>query len=164
MAFPTMNAHHASTLLTNGRALGASLNKAEILSLSYPLFKVQAPVDVSGMELAIATHLDSNTTNVQTIASGTTTVVYKPHDGATNAGGATDNNEIFAVTDFSNSATGAASWTVVHGMMNAVGTSTTDLDADDWINLDIAVNTTGVGHGVVEISALFVLGVPGAVN
>ena len=104
MSFPVMNAKVVTTMLTNGRSLGGSVNKAELLSLSYPLFEVSGVVDVSGMEMAIATQLVSATTSVQTLASGTTTVVFKPHDGGTNGGSATDNNEFFAVTDFSNSA------------------------------------------------------------
>lgn len=164
MAFPVMNAKVVTTMLTNGRSLGGSVNKAELLSLSYPLFEVAGVVDVSGMEMAIATQLVSATTSVQTLASGTTTVVFKPHDGGTNGSGATDNNEFFAVTDFSNSATGASSWTVVHGAMHAVGTSTTDLDADDWVNLDVAVNTTGVGPGVLQASTYFIFGKPTTLN
>lgn len=160
MSFPVVNAKAVGSLLTNGRALGASANKAELLSLSYPIFSVNGVVDVSGMEMAIATHLDSTTGNVQALASGTTTVVFKPHDGNTNGGGATDNNEFFAVTDFSNSATGAASWTVAHGAMRAIGTSTTDLDADDWVNIDVAVNTTGVGPGVAQVAAVYIYGKP----
>lgn len=164
MAFPIMNIQVVNNALQNGRALGASANKVELLSLSYPIFEVGGVVDVSGMEMAIATHIDSTTGNVQTIPSGTTTVVFKPHDGNTNGGGATDNNEMFAVTDFSNSATGASSWTVAHGAMHAVGTSTTDLDADDWVNIDVAVNTTGVGPGALQVNAYFIYGKPVTLN
>ena len=165
MAFPVMNAEIVDTLLNSGRTLGASYNKAELQAISVPMFQVVAVVDVSGMEMAIATQLDASTANTQTIASGTTTVVYKPHDGNTNGGGATDNNEFFAVTDFSNSATGAASWTVVHGAMRAVGTTTTDLDADDWVNMDMAIVGTGaVGQGVCAVTAAFIFGKPAAIN
>ena len=165
MAFPVMNAEIVSMIVNSGRSLGASDNKAELSALSFPLFQVPAVVDVSGMEMGIATCVDAATGILQTIASGTTTVVYKPHDGNTNAGGATDNNEFFAVTDFSNSATGAASWTVVHGAMRNVGTSTTDLDADDWTNLDLAIVGTGaVGQGVMAVSAAFIFGKPAAIN
>lgn len=168
MAFPILNAETIETIMTNGRAISATAanNTAhvEIASLSYPLFEVNGVVDVSGMELAIATLLGSATTDVQTLASGVTTVVFKPHDGNTNGGGATDNNEMFAVTDFSNSATGASSWTVVHGAMHAVGTGTTDLDADDWVNMDVAANASGVGPGVAQVSGYFVHGKPSTLN
>jgi hypothetical protein len=165
MSFPAANAHVVASSLGYGR--GNSDNNAlgpAFELVSHPLFQVPAVVDVSGMELAIATQLDGLTGTGQTIASGTTTLLYKPHDGNTNAGGATGNNNFFAATDFSNSATGTSSWTVAHGAMRAVGTSTTDLDADDWVNLDVAAALTGaIGHGAIAVSVAFIYGKPAAV-
>ena len=163
MSFPIMNAFVNTLGLSHARGNSTITKPFEVVSM--PLFQVPAVVDVSGMELAIATQLDGLTGALQTLASGTTTVVYKPHDGNTNAGGATDNNEIFAVTDFSNSATGAGSWTVVHGAVRAVGTSTTDLDADDWVNLDVAAMASGAaGHGAIAVNTVFIYGKPAAIN
>lgn len=163
MSFPIMNAHVAAPSLSMARGNSTITKAFEVVS--HPLFQVPAVVDVSGMELAIATQLDGLTGTGQTLASGTTTVVYKPHDGNTNGGGATDNNEFFAVNDFSNSATGASSWTVVHGAMRAVGTGTTDLDADDWVNLDIAaMASAAAGHGAIAVSVAFIYGKPAAIN
>lgn len=158
MAFPYMNEMSVSaTLLDVGEA---TTPVSEILSGEYPLFEVPRTVDVSGMELAVAIQVAPSTGLAQSIASGTTTVVLKPYDGGTSASAASDNNELFNVNDFSNSITGG--WTA-HQARKAVGTSTTDLDADDWVNMDVAANlTTAAGFGQMLVSAFFLYGVPAA--
>jgi hypothetical protein len=164
MAFPTMNARVVTPLLNHGWATGASANKVELHNIEHGLFQLPAVVDVSGLEMAIATVLDQSTGLTQTIVTGATTMTFKPYDGNTNASGATDNNELFAAEDFSNSNTGSSSFTVVHGAMRAVGTSTTDLDADDWVNIDILSPTGVAGIGVAQVSAAFIFGKPSTIN
>lgn len=164
MAFPTMNARVATPLLNHGWETGNSGNKVELHNIEHGLFQVPAVVDVSGLELAIAMVVDASTGLTQTIASGATTLTFKPYDGNTNASAATDNNELFAAEDFSNSNTGSSSFTVVHGAMRAVGTSTTDLDADDWVNIDILNPTGAGGFGVGQVSAAFIYGKPAVIN
>ena len=158
MAFPYANEHSVSaTLLDVGEG---TTPVSEIISAEFALFQVPRSVDVSGMELAVGVNVAPGTGLVQSVASGTTTVVLKPYDGATSASAASDNNELFAVTDFSNSLTGG--WTA-HQARKAVGTSTTDLDADDWVNMDVAANlTTTAGIGQMVVSAFFIYGVPAA--
>ncbi len=160
MSFPYANEESIS--VTHFGITGASLTVTETIgTLPLPGFMVGRPVDVSGMEVAIAIALNGATTHVgQSIASGTTTTVFKPYDGGTSASAASDNNELFAVTDFSNSLAGG--WTA-HQARKAVGTSTTDLDADDWVNLDVAANAAaGAGAAEIVMNAFFVYGVPGA--
>ena len=166
MSFPAANAHVVASSLGYGRGNSDSNAAGTAFELvSHPLFQVPAVVDVSGMELAIATQLDGLTGTGQTIATGSTTLLYKPHDGNTNAGGATGNNSFFAATDFSNSATGTSSWTVAHGAMRAVGTSTTDLDADDWVNIHVNTAVSGTtGAGAADYNVAYLYGKPGGIN
>ena len=158
MSFPYMNEDSVSvTLVDLG---GTATPQLGLLPQAFPAFEMARPMDVSGMELAIAVGHDASTGVTKSIASGTTTVVFKPYDGGTSATNATGTNNLFAVTDFSNSITGG--WTV-HQARKAVGTSTTDLDADDWVNLDVAANLSGTGgFGEVVMSAYFIYGTPGA--
>ena len=160
MSFPYANEKTAETEVFNIDIAGAT-SHASLISAEYPVFMVGRPVDVSGMEVAIGVILAAATAGQAGIASGTTTVVFKPYDGGTSASAASDNNELFAVTDFSNSITGG--WTT-HQARKAVGTSTTDLDADDWVNLDVAANlSTSGGVGSAILAAFFIYGVPGTI-
>lgn len=158
MAYPYINAMNAK-----GRIIGIAPTGPGILAGNYPLFDVSAPVDSSGMELAFVSQVDNSTVGSQAMATGTTTVVLKPYDAATTAQGATTATPLFAKTDFSNSATGANSWTGSHNAMKGVGTTTTDLDADDWVNVEVANITGTAGFGVIGWTAFFVHGVPGSV-
>ena len=163
MAYPYLNAENIGAVLPHPQGSVATCGLAPVTG-EYPLFQVSSPVDASGIEFAIVNILDASTIGSQSMVTGTTTVVAKPYDGATTAAAASDNNELFAVTDYSNSATGANSWTAAHGASKRVGTSTTDLDADDWVNLDWAIVLSGTGGiGDTGWSAFFVHGVPGAV-
>lgn len=162
MSFAYMNAYSAQGSIP---FLQSGASAVGVISGEYPLFQVAAPVDVSGIELAVVNIMDATTAGTQAMATGTTTVVLKPFDGATTAAAASDNNELFAVTDFSNSATGTNSWTGARNAMKATGTSTTDLDADDWIVLDVAANITGAaGLGTIGYNAYIVHGIPGTVG
>lgn len=160
MSFPYANEHSQSVFWVDDPAGSATGVQELRAGLILPGFMMGRPMDVSGSEIAIAVVKAAGSGVVQAIASGTTTVVVKPYDGGTSATNATGTNNLFAVTDFSNSVTG--SWTV-HQSRKAVGTTTTDLDADDWIMLDIAANlTTSAGIGALLMATFFVYGVPGA--
>ena len=53
----------------------------------------------------------------------------------------------------------------VHEAKSDTGTSTTDLDASDWVTLGIIANTndnTGVGSAQTQVS--FIYGKPGAID
>lgn len=163
MSYPYTNAISIGGVLPAPQGAVATCGLSPI-SGEYPLFNVSSPVDASGLEFAIVNIMDATTAGTQTMATGATTVVAKPYDGATTAAAASGNNELFAATDFSNTVTGANSWTGAHAAAKHVGTSTTDLDADDWVNLDWAVVLTGTGGiGDTGWAAFFVHGVPGSV-
>ncbi len=164
MSFPYAN--EASVSVSHFGITGASLTVTEILgTLPLPGFMVGRPVDVTGMEVAIAISLNGATTHAgQAIASGASTTVFKPYDGGTSASAATGNNLLVNLAtnlEFSNSVTGG--WTAHQAKKNSP-TSTTDLDADDWVNLDVAANAAAAG-GAAEIvmGAFFLYGVPGSI-
>ena len=159
MSFNYMNANNVQGCLVGfEQASGNS-----VFSKPYPLFDVSQPVDVSGMEMAFVNTRDGSTVGTQTMVTGASTVILKPYDGNTTAGAASGNNALFAATDYTNAPTGAGSFTVVHGAVKATGTSTTDLDADDWVNLDVTNITGAGGFGTLGFSAFFVHGIPGSV-
>lgn len=161
MAYPYVNAAQVQGVVG---FLQSGASAVGPISGEYPLFQSSQPVDASGIEMAFVNVMDATTAGTQAMATGASTVVLKPYDGATTGAAASDNNELFAVTDFSNTNTGANSWTAAHGVLKGTGTSATDLDADDWVNLDVAANLTGAGgFGNIGWSAFFVHGVPGAV-
>lgn len=164
MSFPYYNAESLQGVMPGYMG---SVSTVGVIAGEYPLFRVSQVVDVSAMDMNIVNVLDATTAGTQTMASGATTVVLNPYDGGTdaaNAGTATGVNNLFGNDDWSNSATGANSWTTVHGARVQTGTSTTDLDKDDWVNLDVDVNITGAGGlGIIGYAAVFAYGKPGSV-
>jgi hypothetical protein len=125
----------------------------------YPLFNSPHPVDVSGMELAVALVGESATTITQVLASAASTLEMLFFDMGTTATGGTT-NPLAAGDNFSNTVTGGYT---VHQAFKADGTSTTDLDADDWVTLGIIANATGIA-GALQVGAVFIHGIPGDVN
>lgn len=168
MAYPYTNAMNAAGTLGDAPNTGSPTG---FLAGGYPLFQVSSPVDVTGLEFAIAGQHAAGTALLAAQATAANTVHMYPYDGTTTASGVTGNNPIVAVASggsgnpgFSNANAGVNSWTGKHNATKYTGTSTTDLDADDWVNLDVGANVTGAG-GFSEIAwtAFFVHGVPGAV-
>ena len=49
-----------------------------------------------------------------------------------------------------------------HEAVSASPSGTTDLDADDWLNLNVVANATDIA-GVVQVQAKFIHGIPGAI-
>jgi hypothetical protein len=119
-------------------------------------------VDVSGMEFALAILQEAATGVTQTVASGASTVEFQFGDVGTTATGTASGNHLINSDDLSNTITGG--WTL-HQARTAVGTSTTDLDADDWVALHTVANLTtteGVGAAVVKVAFLY--GKPGSLS
>ena len=159
MSFPVMNAqvNHSQMI----EVLGDSATAIPFLTVDkyHPQFNVPAPVDVTGMELAVALIYESATTVGQTLASAATTFVMKFFDMGTTATGGTT-NVLGGADAFSNTTTGGYT---VHEAKKTDGTSTTDLDADDWVTLGIIANATTIA-GSVHAGAAFIYGVPGDIN
>ena len=160
MSFPVMNAqvNHSQMI----EVLGDSATAIPFLTVDkyHPQFNVPAPVDVTGMELAVALIYESATTVTQVNAGGAaTTFVMKFFDMGTTATGGTT-NVLGGADAFSNSADGGYT---VHEAKKTNGTSTTDLDADDWVTVAPTANATAL-VGSVTAGAAFIYGVPGDIN
>ena len=161
MSFPIMNASTEHTLVTHV-GIGGAGSALPFLSTAvfHTLFNIPAAVDVTGMELAVAMLAEAATTITMDIASGASTVDFKFFDMGTTATGGTTN--ILAADVFTNTPTGGYT---VHEARKTDGTSTTDLNADDWVTLGIIANATGVtGVGAMFAGAAFIYGVPGDLN
>ncbi len=173
MAYAYVNAMNIAGTLMAPPELSAT-DTREIIAGGYPIFQVSTPVDVSGLEFAIVGH-GAGTALLAAQATADNTVLMQPYDGTTTASGVTGNNPLVgsataataataAPIGFGNIYTGSNSWTGKHNAQKRTGTSTTDLDADDWVNLDVMANITGAaGFGELGWNAFFVHGVPGGV-
>ena len=157
-----MNAHVVSTLMTSfDEAAGTSMFSLAT-TLQYPFMSVPAVVDVSGMEFALVNMQEAATGIGQSVASGASTVEFQFGDMGGTATGAASGNHLINPDDLSNTLAGG--WTL-HEARFAVGTSNTDLDADDWVGLHSVANlTTTAGIGSATIRAHFVYGKPGSIN
>ena len=162
MAFPSNNAMTQHTFLTHV-GIGDAGSSHTFLSTGtyWPVANVPGVVDVTGMEFAIAMLAEAATTVGQDLASGASTVELTFFDMGTTATKATT-NPLAGADAFSNTAAGGYT---AHEAKKTAGTSTTDLDADDWIKLGVIANATGVaGVGAVLAGVNFVYGKPGAIN
>ena len=161
MSLPVMNSHVVNTMVTLTGIGGGGTAIPFLPTIQIPSFSTPGVVDVSGMEFAAAMVIEAATTLTQDLASGASTVEFQFGDAGTSATGTASGNHLINADDLSNTVTGG--WTV-HEAKMAVGTSTTDLDADDWVNLHIVANATGVaGVGALTVKAAFVYGKPGAI-
>lgn len=162
MSFPVMNAQVNHSLVTHvGIGGGGSALPFLSTGVYYPQFNVPAPVDVTGMELAVGLLAEAATTVGQDMASGASTFEVTFFDMGTTATGGTT-NVLGGADAFSNTTAGGYT---VHEARKTDGTSTTDLDADDWVSLGIIANATGAaGAGALQVGAAFIYGVPGDIN
>ena len=156
MALPVMNAHVVSTPVFDINNASATTHWHLSTAKDYALFAVAHAVDVSGMELAIQFSAAANTLLTQTIASAASTLELVVVDAGTAASGAA---AIQSGDDFSNTRTGGFT---THQAMSASPSGTTDLDADDWLNLNVVANATDIA-GVVQVQAKFIHGIPAAI-
>ena len=169
MSFPAMNAQVVSTEvfdMTGPTAEGAHPFLAT--ASQYPLLCVPGVVDVTGIEFHLALVRTAATViGQQTLGSADNTLRFAFGDTGTTATGTASGNHLYhaATTEsdlggLSNARTGGFD---SHEGAKAAGTSTTDLDADDWVTLHIVANATQVA-GAVQTGMSFVYGKPGAIN
>ena len=133
------------------------------------LCSVPAVVDVSAMEFALSLGVLANTVVARYLAAtGACTVQLTMADGGV-SGEPTTVVPLFAGSLIWSDHLTTLTTTVVQDMLrsnvgiDAAGTSATDLDADDWLNLDVMGNATGL-LGLANINANFVYGKPGMIN
>lgn len=161
MAFPIMNAEVNSMALQGKQVVTISpLPEVATSAVGYPILDIPAVVDVSGMEFGMTVLLGGGSTATQTIASGASTVEMIFSDSGST--GTTTPADLHGGDTFSNTVTGG--WTV--GLVRTgLGTSTTDLDADDVVSLHVVANLTGAaGIGQVGLKVAFIYGKPGAIS
>ena len=157
MAFPSNNAEIAGRLFGNV-ANNAVTTHAFLLTGQHNWFSTPAVIDVSGMEIAMSIEQEAATTITRTTAGGAaSTAVFTLSDGGA-SGDATGAAVLVSGDSFSNSITGAFP---INYPIDATGTSTTDLDADDWVNFRAIANATGL-VGTMSVTAAYVYGKPGA--
>ena len=164
MAFPSMNAMVQNTFLSHMQSATTTSTFPFLKAGTYfPVLNVPAVVDVTGMEFSLSVVAEAATTVAQDIAGGAASTVFNVRffDMGQTATGATSNQlvdgEAFCAT--------VSGGYTVHEAKSDTGTSTTDLDASDWVTLGVIANTadnTGVGAVMTQVS--FVYGKPGAVN
>ena len=158
MAFPSNNAEIA------GRLFGNVVNNAVtthtfLMTGQHNWFSTPAVIDVSGMEIAMSIEQEGGTTVTRTTASADATAVFTLSDGGA-SGDATGAAILVSGDSFSNSITGAFP---INYPIDATGTSTTDLDADDWVNFRAIQNATGL-VGSMNVTVAYVYGKPGVIN
>lgn len=139
MSFPVMNAHHHGHIASGAAVFGDTNN----------WFRVQAVVEPSAMELQYALA----TTKAAASASVFTA---RATDGGSGGTGTADIHG--AVT---NSPSSGTAWTDITPRV-ATGTSATDLDADDYVNL--VTTTAGTAATGLVAMATYVYGKPGRAN
>jgi len=158
MAFPSNNAEIAGRLFGN-IANNAVTSHAFLLTGQHNWFSTPAVIDVSGMEIAMSIEQEALTTVTRTTASAASTAVFTLSDGGA-SGDATGAAVLVSGDSFSNSITGAFP---INYPIDATGTSTTDLDADDWVNFRAIQNATGL-VGTMNVTVAYVYGKPGVIN
>ena len=164
MAFPSNNAMTQNTFLSHMQSATTTSTFPFLKAGTYfPVLNVPAVVDVTGMEFSLSVVAEAATTVAQDIAGGAASTVFNVRFfdmGSTATGGTTNqlvDGEAFCAT--------VAGGYTVHEAKSDTGTSTTDLDASDWVTLGVIANTadnTGVGSAQTQVS--FIYGKPSTIN
>jgi hypothetical protein len=158
MSFPYMNANTAERLLWSPNSASADPH-AQLQSGQYTFFSVPAVVDVSAMEFSVAVEWDATIANARGCVTGNAVLELNATDGGP-TGDATTIAALFA--NLSNSVAGR--W-VLNVPVDVAGTSTTDLDADDVVNIHVNTAVSGTtSAGAVDYAVAYIYGKPGGVN
>lgn len=159
MAFPTMNANTVARMYLGSTAATTAASALGLMNTGpNNLVSVPAVVDVSGMEYSFGVAFDS----AGAAGLGASTNDASAADVALTDGGATGDNTTVSVLATALTATVAFTAQVPR---DVTGTSTTDLDADDWINVSLTGQpTTVAGVAVLDVSLNYIFGKPGSIN
>ena len=162
MAFPSNNAQSVSRLIISSSASTATGILERILTgQAGNLFSVPGVVDASGMEFSVSILMDSGsaTKGLEASTADTSRLEVTFEDG-----GASGDNATAAQLFSASSLSGTTAWTA-YVPKDAGGTTSTDLDADDWVNFLVATNVTTVpGIGAAEVAVAYIYGKPGVIN
>jgi hypothetical protein len=156
MAFPAMNAKTVSMEVT-GFTQSTIIANFTLASGQYNLFSVPGVVDVSAIEASIGALYSAGTTRGAVTAAATIEVNLS--DGGP-SGDATTVAALYAIDTNTVTASFASNVPV-----DSTGTSTTDLDADDWVNLHVLTGSTGTtAIGIAQVTVGYVYGKPAVIN
>jgi hypothetical protein len=160
MSFPTMNAQSVFGLFTNHATWATAETSArnEVLTGPFNLLNVPAVVDVSGIEYSFGVEADG---------AGAAGIGASTHDNsllsvALSDGGATGDNTTVSVLATAITSSTAFTDTVPRDVS---GTSSTDLDANDWVNFHVVAQPTSVvGAAAIGVHLNFIYGKPASIN
>lgn len=156
--FPYSNAQTVSRLFWSPASASADPH-LQMQSGQYNLSSVVGVVDVSAMEFSIAVEWDATIANARGLVTGAATAELGASDGGP-TGDATTVAALFA--DLTNTVT--ARWKA-NVPVDVAGTSTTDLDADDWVNIHVNTAVSGTtGAGAADYVMSYIYGKPGGIN
>ena len=154
--FPTMNAKSVTRMITDGQVL-TTTGFFTLNSGPHNMFTVPGVVDVTAMEMAIAI-IANNLSGAGGLEAGTASAISVTFSD----GGPSGDNTTVAVLTTAITSTVAFVDTVPREF---TGTSTTDLDADDWVNFHQTVIVASAGAAGVALGAVnYLYGKPGAIN
>jgi len=154
-----MNAKTVAKTFVHATAPSTSVILANIPTGPINFFSVPAVVDVSAMEYSFVIEADSGSGAPGLEAS---TADASRLQIALSDGGPTGDNTSVAVLAAAITNTVIFTDTVPR---DVTGTSATDLDADDWVNLHVTANPTTVpGAGVIHANVAYLYGKPAAIN
>lgn len=168
MSFPYKNAHSLSQAFWDYKEAGPTSTILVLPVGMYNMAQLPGVVDVSAMEFSFSLDQTSITgTPARFIGTLATTAVFVMADGGP-TGDATAQAVLFAgssdaaVWSSSIADGGLGNSVSPNQPLDAQGTSTTDLDADDWLNFRVVQNATGL-VGLVIINANYIYGKPAAI-
>lgn len=167
MSFPYMNAQSLSQ--TFGGIKEAAATTIPFLATGqHNMAQMPGVIDVSGMEFAFSLMFTSATgAPARFLITAASTAVFVMADGGP-TGDATGGAGLFAGSGaaglWSNSLNdgGLGSTASPNQPLDAAGSSSTDLDADDWLNLRVIANATGL-VGIASVHANYIYGKPGGI-
>jgi hypothetical protein len=158
MSFPYMNSMQQSRLFWSPASASADPH-LQMQSGQYNFASVPGVVDVSAMEFSIAVEWDATIANARGLVTGASVAELGASDGGP-TGDATTVSALFA--DLTNAVT--ARW-LANVPVDVAGTSTTDLDADDWVNIHVNTAVSGTtGAGAADYSMSYIYGKPAGIN
>tara|TARA_Y100000310_G_scaffold252550_2_gene259263 strand:+ start:383 stop:865 length:483 start_codon:yes stop_codon:yes gene_type:complete len=160
MSFPYVNAKTVNSMVV-GKSHSTIIAKMQITSGNYNLFSVPGVVDVSAMEFSIGMQWAANAARGKS-ASGNAGYDVGVVDGGT-TGDLTGRGALFT------SLNGSVGTNITQFAstipFDVAGSSATDLDADDWVNmLHLTSSTQGASFGVATCSAGYIYGKPAGIN
>jgi hypothetical protein len=161
MGFPTMNALSVARWIQRATVSSATGIVEGIASGQHNLFSVPGVVDVSGMEFSVGIAADalSGTPGKGADATDASLTAVSFSDGGP-SGDATTVAELYAATAMTSSVAWAA-----RVPKDSNGTSVTDFDADDWVNLyQKTIPASVAGIAAYDLEASYIYGKPGAIN